>query len=329
LAQAQAAQAGELLLLLLSGGGSALLPAPVAGVSLSDKMAVTQLLLRSGATIQQVNCVRKHLSQLKGGWLTKHNAPADMHALILSDVIGDDLSAIASGPSVADETTFADAVTILQQYRLWEQLPVAVSQYLQQGLAGLQPETPTPGAACFAHSAVRLVGSNARSVDAVMAAVDDAVVVSLFSKALCGEARVAADQLCQRALAAVSAGVCQPHLIVAGGETTVTVSGNGKGGRNQELALAFALAAEREGLSGDWCLLSAGTDGCDGPTDAAGGVVDAGSVRRMRQAGLDPEALLTNNDAYTALQADGDLLITGATGTNVADLQLLLLLPHS
>jgi hydroxypyruvate reductase len=323
------ANLGELVLVLISGGGSALLPYPAAGINLAEKILTTQLLLASGATINQINCVRKHLSQLKGGGLARLTAPADLHALILSDVLDNELSAIASGPTVADETTFADAVAVLEYFRIWQQVPLSVQNHLQQGLQGLKIETPKSGGKIFARAGHTLIGSNATSVDA---AIDSATHLGyqtqLYSKQLCGEARLVAEQLALHALT-VAADMTQPTALIAGGETTVTLKGTGTGGRNQEMAIAFALAAEKYGLNGAWTFLSGGTDGRDGPTDAAGGIVDNGTLQRIRDAALDPDAMLDDNNAYPALKAANDLLLCGATGTNVADLQILLLHPNA
>lgn len=325
-------QAAEdtLVLVLISGGGSALLPYPVDGISLDDKIATTRLLLSCGADINQINCVRKHLSQIKGGGLARLAAPAKLHALILSDVLGDDLSAIASGPTVADDTTFADAISLLKSKGVWEQVPSSVKDYLRQGADGFKPETPKPGDPLFNSVSQALVGSNGLSVDAVIdAAQQQAYQTRIFSRHLSGEARQAAEQLVQHAKTLFEQGIREPIAIIAGGETTVTLTGDGKGGRNQEMALAFALAAERHSLAGQWTFLSGGTDGRDGPTDAAGGLIDKHTLGKIRAAGIDPQAALDNNDSYTALKAANDLVITGATGTNVADLQILLLLPFS
>lgn len=322
------AQANELILLLLSGGGSALLPYPVEGVSLADKIATTRLLLSSGATINQINGVRKHLSQIKGGGLARWAPPADLHALILSDVLGDDLSAIASGPTVADETRFADAIGVFNDKQLWPQVPEAVRDYLQQGAAGLKAETLKPGDPALQSAGQTLIGSNAISVEAaISAAQQNDYQTHLYSRHLCGEAREVAEQLARHAQNLLSAGLQQATAVIAGGETTVTLRGSGKGGRNQEMALAFAMAAEQLALACEWVFLSGGTDGLDGPTDAAGGIVDNTTLNRIRHAGINPQTALAHNDSYPALQAANDLLITGATGTNVADLQILLLHP--
>lgn len=323
------ANPGELVLVLISGGGSALLPYPAAGINLAEKILTTQLLLASGATINQINCVRKHLSQLKGGGLARFAAPADLHALILSDVLDNDLSAIASGPTVADDTTFADAVAVLESFGIWQKTPPSVQNHLQQGVQGLQIETPKSGDPIFQHTSHTLVGSNATSVDAAMdKAINLGYQTRLYSKQLCGEARLVAEQLALHALT-LATDTTQPLALIAGGETTVTLTGTGKGGRNQEMALAFALAAEKYGLNNAWTFLSGGTDGRDGPTDAAGGIVDNDTLQRMRDAALDPDAMLNDNNAYPALKAANDLLRCGATGTNVADLQILLLHPDA
>ncbi|MDD2759847.1 MAG: glycerate kinase [Methylomonas sp.] len=318
----------ELVLALISGGGSAMLPYPVDGVSLDDKVATTRLLLASGADIDQINCVRKHLSQIKGGGLARLAAPADLHALILSDVLGDDLSAIASGPTVADPTTFADAIAVLKQKEVLEQVPSAVKAYLEQGAKGLKAETAKPGDPVFNSVSQTLIGSNSVSLDAVIKSAEQlAYLPQIYSRRLCGEARQVAIDLVRHAKTLFERGLRQTTAVIAGGETTVTVLGKGKGGRNQEMALAFALAAERLGLPDAWAFLSGGTDGRDGPTEAAGGVVDSRTLSKIRAASMAPEAALENNDSYTALQAADDLIMTGATGTNVADLQILLLHP--
>lgn len=321
------ARPGDLILVLISGGGSALLPAPAEGIALEEKIATTNLLLACGASISEINCVRKHLSRLKGGGLAKFANGIDLHALILSDVLGDDLSAIASGPTVADDTTFDDAIAVLRAHRVFERIPANVRHYLLEGARGRRPETPKSGSAIFSMTSHTLVGSNTISVDAVVKAAESDYPTEIYSRRLCGEARVAAENLVVHAKNLQAKGLKQPMAIIAGGETTVSLSGNGKGGRNQEMALAFALAAENHKLSGEWTFLSGGTDGIDGPTDAAGGIVDGNTLRRIRAAGLDPITMLKDNDAYRALNAANDLLITGATGTNVADLQILLLHP--
>ncbi|MEY4718304.1 MAG: hypothetical protein RL563_922 [Pseudomonadota bacterium] len=324
------AKANELVLTLISGGGSALLPYPVAGLSLDDKTKVTQQLLSSGADIHEINCVRKHLSRLKGGGLVKLAYPADVHALILSDVLDDDLSTIASGPTVADPTTFGDAIDILKSYQCWELSPQTVRDYLEKGACDPNLETLKPTDQTYGISTHTLIGSNRLSIDAVYQQSQQLGYQSqIYSHRLCGEARTVAEGFAAHCRNLQTKGLTRPTAIIAGGETTVTVTGRGKGGRNQEMALAFALAAENIHLSGSWCFLSGGTDGRDGPTDAAGGLVDSDSLSRMRGHNLKPQELLEANDAYNALQTADDLIITGGTGTNVADLQIALLHPQT
>jgi glycerate 2-kinase len=325
------AGADDLVLVLVSGGGSALVPYPVETISLEDKIATTERLLACGADITRINCVRKHLSRIKGGGLARLAAPADVHALILSDVLGDDLSSIASGPTVPDPTTFADALHVLEAAAVWGQVPASVREHLAAGCAGEREETPKPGDPIFRHVENTLVGSNRFSVDAVMrAAAAEGFETDLYDDALCGEAREEAAKLVSRVEQEMRNRKSDrpAAALVAGGETTVTLKGGGKGGRNQEMALAFALAAKRQQLARRWVFLSAGTDGRDGPTDAAGGLVDPWTLERMVQGGIDPENCLADNDSYSALQKSNDLVQTGATGTNVADLQVVLIHPE-
>jgi hydroxypyruvate reductase len=322
------AQQGELVFVLVSGGGSALLPAPIPPITLAEKIATTHLLLSCGATIQEMNCVRKHLSQLKGGQLVRLAYPADVHALILSDVLDDDLSAIASGATVPDDSSYADAIAILKKYQLWDHIPATVQQILEQGRLGQIKETPKSGDPIFKRSSHILIGSNAISVQAIItAAQNHGYQTQLYSQALCGIAREEAEKLALQVKSLLNNGLNVPTALLAGGETTVMLTGSGQGGRNQEMALAFAIAAKKYQLPPCWVLLSAGTDGRDGVTDAAGGLVDANSIERIRNAHLNPTKRLNNNDSYTALKNSDDLVMTGATGTNVADLQVLLIHP--
>jgi glycerate 2-kinase len=320
------AKENELVLALVSGGGSALIPYPAGQITLQEKIAATDLLLASGATINQVNCVRKHLSLLKGGGLARMAVPADVHALVLSDVLGDDPSSIASGPTVADDTTYADAIEILKDKSIWDRVPASVRQHLEQGKLGHIAETPKPGDDIFKNTGYTLIGSNTISINAMLEAARKlGYQAELYSGQLSGEARTVAETLVAEC---APKRPNQPIALLAGGETTVTLKGTGRGGRNQEMALAFALAAEQNGLTGNWTFLSGGTDGRDGPTDAAGGIVDNNTIKRMTQAGINPIRLLDDNDSYNALKASGDLVNTGATGTNVADLQILLIQPE-
>jgi len=315
------------LIVLVSGGGSALLPAPAEGLTLTEKTQATKLLLASGASIQEINTVRKHLSRLKGGWLAARAKPASVETLLLSDVIGDDLSSIASGPTAPDPTTYEDAREILTRRGLWEQIPASPRARIEKGLRGEVPETPKPGSKVFERVENRITGSNGLSLDAAAKkAVELGYRVEIASRGLTGEARAAASFLAhyflepsRKAFPSTS-----PVALLAGGETTVTVRGPGSGGRNQELALAFCLEKEQLGGSLTWAFLSCGTDGRDGPTDAAGAIVDSGTLERGRRLRMDPVRALGENDSYPFLAAAGDLLKTGPTGTNVADLQVFL-----
>lgn len=297
----QTAPENQPILCLVSGGGSALLPAPVDGVSLADKAALNQALLASGADIVAMNMVRQQVSKLKGGGLLNIAGGRPLTALILSDVIGDDLRAIASGPTVAPIGTAEDAVDLCKSLGIWEDLPPPIKAHL------LKVENQVMETGAKNH----LIGSNEISLQAMHGVFSDAQVVK---QPLVGNVTDAA---------AVVAGVGKGAFLF-GGETTVTLTGSGKGGRNQDLALRVALLAEQAGWQEPWFYLQGGTDGRDGPTDAAGGVVDETTLSKIRARGLDPQTLLTNNDAYTALAAGDGLLMTGGTGTNVADLGVLI-----
>ncbi|MGY4707497.1 glycerate kinase type-2 family protein [Candidatus Bipolaricaulota sp. J31] len=319
-------EAGErdLVLILISGGGSALLTAPAEGISLEDLAATNALLLRCGATIQEINAVRKHLSRAKGGQLARLAQPARVVSLVLSDVVGDPLDSIASGPTVPDPTTFADAIGVLRRYGIWEKVPESVRRHLQRGASGMIPETPKPGDPCFSRVQNVIVGSGRHAAEAALKKGEElGFTGKILTTTLEGEAREVGKVLAAiaRELRAHGRPLPPPALLVLAGETTVTVRGGGKGGRNQELALSAALGIDD--LAGV-VIASVGTDGRDGPTDAAGGIVDGGTARRIRDAGLDPEGLLRDNDSYRGLSAAGDLLVLGPTGTNVADLLLIL-----
>ena len=314
----------DLVICLLSGGGSALLPCPVPSVTLEDKQAVTSLLLECGAEIGEINCIRKHLSRLKGGGLAKMAHPARVLTLILSDVVGDSLDVIASGPTVGDPTTFTQALAALERHKIREKAPDAVKNYLEAGAAGKYPETPKPGDPELAGVINLLVGTNAV---AVQAAEDAARALgyhtTVLSSTVTGETKEAAAAHAAVAREIVTTGQPQirPACVLSGGETTVTIKGAGKGGRNQEFALAAALSIQ--GLPGT-VILSAGTDGTDGPTDAAGAMADGTTVKRAKAAGMDASTHLDNNDAYPLFEKLGDLLMTGPTLTNVMDLRVML-----
>jgi len=315
----------DLVLVLLSGGASALLPAPVEPLTLADLQAVTSLLLRSGAPIGELNAVRKHLSRLAGGQLARLAAPAAVVTLILSDVIGDPLDVIASGPTAPDPTTYAEAWRVLERYDLLPRVPPAVREHLAAGRVGAVPETPKPADPCFARVTNLVIGSNrVAALAAAQAAQEAGYRPLLLSTFVEGEAREVAKVAAalMRSVRTYGEPLPPPACLLWGGETTVTVRGNGKGGRNQELALAAALALE--GLP-DVALLALATDGTDGPTDAAGAIVDGATAGRARSLGLDLHAALRDNDAYPALAALEALLRLGPTGTNVNDLLVMLI----
>lgn len=298
----QALGENDQLLALISGGGSALMPAPADGITLEDKAEVSRLLLGCGADIGEMNLVRQQLSALKGGGMLKVAAPAAVRALILSDVIGDDLRIVASGPTVGPAGSRFEAVAMLKSYGIWDNLPASVRTRLSK----TAPDTPN-----ILLAENQLIGSNPISVAAMQTAAPEALV---NAQALVGDVSEAVELIVKYG----------KGITLFGGETTVKITGTGLGGRNQELALRLALLAEKQGWLDDWVFLSGGTDGRDGPCDAAGGMVDGNTLSRMRAAGISPEDMLANNDSYHALKASDDLLMTGATGTNVADLQVLI-----
>ncbi|MEO3477463.1 DUF4147 domain-containing protein [Phaeobacter sp. CAU 1743] len=297
---------------LMSGGGSALMVAPAPGLTLADKAEVGRLLLASGLEINEMNLVRQQLSDLKGGGLLRHASPALVTAYLLSDVIGDDLRAIASGPTVSPIGTRSDARAVLERAGIWTDCPAAVQAHLSA------PETP----ANLPEAENILIGSNQHSLAAMRQAAEG-WQAEIVSDHLTGDVAEAAETVIA---AARNAATDLPVALIFGGETTVRLAGDGLGGRNQELALRVAQLGAAQ-LTGNWLFLSGGTDGRDGPTDAAGGLVGPGTWQAIRDAGQDPEALLANNDSYAALKSADALLMTGGTGTNVADVQVFLRLP--
>ena len=315
----------DLLIVLLSGGASSLLPAPVAGVTLADKQRTTQELLRCGATIPEINTVRKHLSRIKGGRLAELTK-ATVVTLILSDVLGDDLSAVASGPTAPDPTTYQDAVIILKRYRIWQAIPQRVRRHLDRGCRGFVSETPKPGSSLFRRIHHHIVGNNAAAVTAVARAARAAGIRTLVhTPALTGEACEEGKQFgaMARRIAREGKPLQRPCCVVVGGETTVTVTGKGKGGRAQEFAAAAAL--EIADLAKVW-VVAIGTDGTDGPTDAAGAVIDGNTVAHAQRLSVDLKSALKRHNTYPALKRLHQLIFTGPTGTNVNDLYLLLVL---
>ncbi len=317
-------QAEDLVIVLISGGGSALLPAPAMDIDVADKQAVTRELIACGATIEEINTVRKHCSRIKGGQLARAIQPASCLTLVLSDVIGDHLDVIGSGPTAPDPTTFHDALAVLRRYALRDRIPARIGMHLERGARGEVPETPKAGDMCFEKGRHLIIGNN---LQALLAGRDRAMSLgfhTLFmTSTLQGESREVAEALAAILVEVRRSGhpVSPPACLLLGGETTVTVRGRGKGGRNQELVLAAALAiAGEENL----VVFSAGTDGSDGPTDAAGAVADGETWARAREAGLDPLRALDDNDSYHVFHGLGDLITTGPTFTNVMDVILLL-----
>jgi hydroxypyruvate reductase len=315
----------DLVVALISGGGSALLTLPVAEVSLDDLQRLTKLLLGCGATINEINCLRKHLDQVKGGGLARMAAPAHLVALALSDVVGDPLDVIASGPTVPDPTTYQDALEILERYQIGDQVPASILTHLQRGAAGAYPETPKPGDPLFERVQTVIVGSNRQAAEAARQVAQAAGwQVTYNPVALVGEARLVGEQLAlaARDLVAQRNPNDPPACWIWGGETTVTLHGTGRGGRNQELALAAV-----PGMAGleQAVLITLATDGGDGPTDAAGAVVSGATLHRAEALALDHRDALARNDAYPFFAALDDLLRPGPTRTNVNDLTFLIL----
>jgi len=320
---ATSCERGDLFILLLSGGGSALCTSFVEGITLEDAKATFRLLLESGADIYAVNTVRKHLSRIKGGHLARQVYPGEVVTLVISDVAGDDLSVIASGPTVPDPTTFADAIEVLRSYKIWKSSPESVRAHLIRGASDSRLETPKADDPLFRTARTTIIGNNRDAVEGAAAeAGRRGYVTNVFSEIVTGEAREVGPRLASEALGCQ---VSRPTCLVWGGETTVTVKGQGKGGRNQELALAAALALE--GTSSKIVFLSGGTDGIDGPTDAAGAWVTQETVLAAVSKGIDPAAFLENNDAYIFFDRIEQLLKPGPTHTNVMDVQIALIIP--
>lgn len=311
----------KLAICLVSGGGSALLVEPIKGVTLAEKRLMTDLLLKSGADITGLNMVRKHLSAVKGGRLARAISPAHVLSLIVSDVIGDRLDTIASGPTAPDSTTYTDAIGLIEKLGLLKKAPLSVIKALKLGAVGKLDETPKENDPVFLSVANKIISGNSTAVaSAASRARELGYKVETLGSPISGEARLAAVALAGLALRK-KAEKGPPLVIVSGGETTVTVTGEGKGGRNMEMALAFALAVK--GVDGI-TFLSAGTDGTDGPTDAAGAIVDGHAISSAERLGLRAGEYLDNNDSYNFFSKAGGLLVTGPTGTNVMDIQMAL-----
>ena len=321
---AKDAQKDDLVLCLISGGGSALLPLPFPGLSLKDKQETIKVLLACSATIHEINAIRKHTSMLKGGRLAQAASPATLVSLILSDVVGDDLDVIASGPSVPDSSTFLQCMDIFSKYNIINKLPDAVVNHIQAGVKGEVSETPKDDDPVFEKTHNLIIGSN---IETLMAAKHKAETlgynVLVLSSMIEGETRHVArvHGAIAREIRKTGHPLASPACILSGGETTVTLKGTGLGGRNQEFALAAAMdIAGNKNI----VILSGGTDGTDGPTDAAGALADTTTIERAVEMGLNPQHFLANNDSYHFFQKLGDLLITGPTNTNVMDLRIVL-----
>jgi len=310
----------DLVFCLISGGGSAMMSSPAAGISLADKQEITRSLLKCGATIQEINTVRKHLSKVKGGWLAKKAYPSTLVSLIVSDVVGDPLDSIASGPTAPDLTTYLDAIKVLKRYDLWGGSPNSVRERLVKGCRGAIPDTPKSDDESFKKVFNIVLGNNRLACYAAQHTLEEFGLETLYlTSFLEGEAREAALVLASiiKEIDACGRPVRRPAALMAGGETTVAVKGSGKGGRNQEMILS--LIGKIAGMSGV-AAASLGTDGVDGPTDAAGAIVDGESLRRAIAMKLNPTEFLLNNDSYGFFSKMKDLIFTGPTGTNVNDL---------
>jgi glycerate 2-kinase len=317
---ARQASEGDLVICLISGGGSALMTLPVEGVSLADMEALTSTLLRCGATINEINTIRKHLSQIKGGNLSRAAYPAEVVSLILSDVVGNPLDVIASGPTVPDSSSFAQAWEIVERYNLVAELPESIIRRLRAGKDGDVPDTPKEGDLLFDRTYNLIIGSNEIAARAALAQAEaGGFHTMLLSTFVEGEAREVAHVFCAiaREILHSDQPLSRPACVVAGGETTVTIQGQGLGGRNQELALAAAI--QLDGID-DTVVVALATDGTDGPTDAAGAIADGSTLRRARDKKLLARDYLANNDSYHFFDQLDDLLITGPTNTNVNDL---------
>jgi hydroxypyruvate reductase len=315
----------DTVICLISGGGSALWPAPAEGITLEEKQEVTQLMLRAGATIRELNAVRKHLSDIKGGQLAKWASPARVVSLIMSDVIGDPLDFIASGPTAPDTTSFSDALATIQKYGV--DVPAGVLKRFQEGAHGRIPDTPKPGHPLFKRVDNVVIANNRLLVDAALEKARELNFKTLIlGTEVEGEAKDVGRffSAIAREIAQSGNPIQRPACVLAAGETTVTVRGHGVGGRNQEMALAWAIAMAARTSSEPSCFASVATDGSDGPTSAAGGLVDQFTCARGVDLGLMPQQYLRENDSSNFLRSTGDLIITGPTQTNLMDLQILL-----
>jgi len=321
---AEGAGKNDLMLCLISGGGSALLVLPAEGITLKDKQDTIKILLSCGATIHEINTIRKHISEIKGGRLAKAAYPADMISLILSDVVGDDLDVIASGPSAPDPSTFEESMNIIKKYKITKNLPKAVVSHIMKGTSGKVPETPKEEDKIFKNTYNLIIAGNMEAINAARQESKKMGYKTLvLSSMIEGETRDVAKVHTAIAKEILKTGnpIPPPACILSGGETTVNMTGSGLGGRNQEFVLAAAIdIAKRKNI----VVLSGGTDGGDGPTDAAGAIADNNTFKRAESMGLNPLNFLLNNDSYHFFKQLDDLLITGPTNTNVMDLRIML-----
>ena len=322
---AQSLPEESLALVLISGGGSALLEYPAEGITLEEIAEITTQLMKRGADIYELNTVRKHLSSVKGGQLLRYIASKNVVSLVISDVIGDRLDTIASGPTVPDETTYIDAKHVLSKYNLWSKLPEHIIRHIEDGVRGKKPETPKPGDPIFQGKEVIIVASNIDSLRATKEYLEaNNIATYILTDRLRGEAREAAKIIASviESVHTNTSNICKPACaIIAGGETTVTVKGSGKGGRNQELCLALSIELYNTRLPLRYTAACMGTDGVDGSSPVAGAVIDTETIPRAYRLGLDPEEYLVNNDSYTFFRQLGDTIDTGGyTGTNVNDI---------
>ncbi len=314
----------DLVLVFISGGGSALLPYPVEGVELKDKIKLNKILLECGANIKEINSVRKHLSLIKGGNLAKMCFPAKVHSFILSDVVGDDLSSIASGMTIPDNSTFHDVEKILRKYKIWNKIPNNIKHHVQKGKKNENLETPKKNSSIFRNVKNTLIGSNSLCLNEIHKLCKKKKIKSkIWFKNIDNNviklSKIFVEKLYKK-------NFLHPLLLISGGETTVKIKGRGKGGRNQEFALHFIKLMKRKNPMLKFFLLSAGTDGRDGPTDAAGGLVNNESIEQIKLKNLNLNKELENNNSYEVLKKINSLVIIKGTNTNVADIQLLMII---
>ncbi len=323
------AQENDLIICLISGGGSALMPFPAKEITLEEKQKITKDLLLAGANINELNAVRKHLSKFKGGWLAKKAHPAKLLGLILSDVVGDPLDVISSGPTVPDTSSFGEAILILHKFGIWKNAPNSIKKLFLKGKKGKVPETPKPNDPIFRNVQNFIVGNNRLACKAIEKKLKKMKVTTLFlTSFLEGEAKYAGQFYSAIALEKYSNRdhFSSPQAIIIGGETTVTVTGKGKGGRNQEAVLSAS--TKISGLDGI-SIASIGTDGIDGPTDAAGSIIDGKSFLKAKKLGISPYDSIRNNDSYNFFNNISDLIYTGLTGTNVNDIAVIIVMPRN